>query len=186
MKTLILISIVCLLFTQCKPANERRCVKSSGNLTSWRVENVFNQIIQVENDISLYLIQDSLNYFELKAGENIIPFIEISEENGILVFKNKNRCHFTRKRIPVEVFYHYTTLDSLYLNGFGDLTSIDTLYSNLKIITFESYTSMDLTLNCNELSINGQVGSIEATLKGKCNNLFLYSNGTGSFFFNIW
>jgi hypothetical protein len=131
------------------------------------------------DDVALTLVHDSLNYIEVVGGENIIPFMEISSENGVITFENNNRCNFTRIKEDLSVYYHCTNVDSIQLNGFGKLSNLSKYKGDLYIESYESFSSIELDLENENTSIIGQVGSIDCKLTGVCSNLYMYSNGSG-------
>ncbi len=167
------------LFTSCKPANERRCLKQNGNLISKTIFDIDASKVILYDDIALVLVEDSMNYIEIKGPENIVPFVDITIDNSVLTLENKNICNFTRNKKELSVYYHCTNVDSIQLNGFGDLSNLGEYSKNLFIGSYESFSSIKLNLNNEFTNITAQVGSIDAKLTGKCSNLYMYSNGSG-------
>lgn len=179
MKYFMYIYIVVTIFTSCKPIDERRCFKKTGDIISIIHANRNAHKVVMNDDIALTLVQDSLDYIEIIGGENMLPFVEMSSANGVITFNNNNRCNFTRKLEPITVIYHCTTVDSILLNGYGKLSNVGTYKSDLYIATEESFSSIEMNLDNEYTTIVGQVGSIDAVLTGKCNHLYMYSNGSG-------
>lgn len=179
MKVVLYISLITFLLNACKPMNERRCAKKTGDITTTLLPNINAHKVILYDDIALTLVQDSLNYVEIVGGENIIPFVDVKIENETIEFKNSNRCNFTRKLEPLTAYYHCTNVDSVFLYGYGDLSNDGVYKNNLYIGSYESFSSIVLNLDNDKTEISGQVGSIDAKLSGKCNYLFMYSNGSG-------
>ncbi len=179
MRSIILVILSLLMLMSCKKSNERRCVKSSGKNQSTTINDIDVTSIEVNDNILLILVNDSLNKIELNGGENLIEFIKYDFIGGKLSFFNTNKCNFLRKEDAITVVYHYTTLDSLFINGFGNIYSEDTIKNDIYIYAEESFSSIDLTFDNQNTTIIGQIGSIETVLHGRCSNLYMYSNGAG-------
>lgn len=179
MRSLIVIILSLSLLMSCKKSNERRCVKSSGNISAIVLEDISATQINMNDNISLTLVNDSLNQIEIKGGENLLSFITHEILGSQIIFNNTNKCNFLRNEDKIAIIYHYTHLDSIFLNGFGNLNNLDTIKHDIYIYTEESFSDIALAFNNNNTTLIAQVGSVETLLSGKCDNLYLYSNGAG-------
>lgn len=179
MKVIIYILLLFLAFTSCKKSTERKCIKSSGVESTIVLDNITANNIVLSDNISLILVPDSMNKVELIGGENLLSFINVFQDNKKLLISNENKCNFLRKEDKIEVVYHFSSLDSLFLNGFGDVENRDTIYDDLYIECEESFSTIDLVLNNNKTILIGQVGGIEATFAGFSDDLYMYNSGAG-------
>ena len=68
----------------CKKASERKCWKSAGPYAEKVIQlGDFNRLFLKEH-LRYTLIQDSTNQIVIKGGVNMIDFIEVNGENGLV------------------------------------------------------------------------------------------------------
>ena len=131
--------------------------------------------------IHLRLIQDSLNFLEIKAGKNLLPKISTEITNDTLVITNKNKCNFTRNftdSICVEL--HFTDLNYIRYESSGDINSKGQL--SLKKISSDTWNGsgkIDLDLICSDVSFAFHTGPGDLILKGRGEKIYLYCAGQG-------
>jgi hypothetical protein len=164
----------------CKKPSDRKCLKSSGTTTT-RILNESQFIqpnIMVSDNIHLELINDSLNYIELKGAENLLNFIDVKIVSDTLKISDLNQCSFVRKhKDEFSIVYHYTDISSVFLLGYGALTNKDTLKHNVLVIANNSFSTIDLTVDNDDTHISIPLGNVPVNLTGKTKNLFVYSSG---------
>jgi hypothetical protein len=164
----------------CKKPSERKCLKSSGNEVERNVnETHFIQPnVVVSDNISLLLINDSLNFITIKGAENLLNFIEFKVVSDTLKISDLNKCSFVRKhKDAFSIEYHYTDISSIFLLGYGALTNKDTLKHNVLVIATNSFSSIDLTVDNDDTHISIPLGNVPVNLKGRTENFFAYSSG---------
>jgi len=164
----------------CKKPTERKCLKSSGT-TVVRIlnESLFIQPnVMVSDNIHLELINDSLNYVELKGAENLLDFIDFKIVSDTLKISDLNKCSFVRNhKDEFSIVYHYTDISSVFLLGYGALTNKDTLKHDVLVIANNSFSTIDLTVDNDDTHISIPLGNVPVNLSGKTENLFVYSSG---------
>src|SRR5690242_20273176 len=99
MKTIKYISlcfVLCLLLFSCKKESLFDCFKSTGDIvTERRNIGTFTETI-IYNNVNVIIVQDSLTYLEINAGENLLPLITTEIRNGKLIIENNNKCNWVR------------------------------------------------------------------------------------------
>jgi hypothetical protein len=137
-----LLIFVALLVSSCQKANRLDCIKRTGSITTEnRVLGSFS-IIEVYDNVQVFLIQDTSNFVLIKAGENLLSNITTNIEGQTLVIKNKNKCNFTRSyKYQIEIYIHFKKLDELIYRGTGPITSLNTLVNDT--FTFNSWDGTD-------------------------------------------
>lgn len=181
-KQVIVALLVCftLIMVACKKPSERKCLKSLGNETV-EIKNESRYIqpnIVVSDNISLVLVNDSLNYLELRGAENLLKFIDFEFVSDTLKISDLNKCNFVRKhQDKFSIVYHYTDISSVFLLGYGALTNKDTLKHNVLVIANNSFSTVDLLVDNDDTHVSIPLGNVPVTLKGKTNNLFVYASG---------
>lgn len=179
---LLIIPIVIIALSSCQKDN--RCFDGPGKVKSLTL--AFNDsinVIQLNDDINYKLINDSLDYMEIQGGEHMIHNISISEENKTMSISNNNKCLFMSNNDATNITIHYSEISALYLNGYGTVESLDTIYYNLNLFGEDCYSTIDLLIH-NDSTYISLSGSPQLTTKGFSNYLYSYTVGKGNFFLN--
>jgi hypothetical protein len=169
--------------TACKKAHRFDCIKRTGEIqTESRPLGNFD-IIDVQSNVDVLLIQDSVCYTEINAGKNLISNIETSVNGNTLLVKNNNRCNYTRSyKHAIKIYIHFKQLNELIYKGTGPITSINTIKNNS--FTFNSWDGTDtvkLKLEVPLVYTNIHTGVADLIVSGKAEQLFAYAKGSGTF-----
>lgn len=152
-KQLLIISLVVLFFYSCKQENACDCIKRTGNIemTKRWVSN-FNKIY-VEDNLNVFVTQDSSFDVEVEAGKNVGWLIETDVADGVLNIKNKNRCNWTRSYDkPLNVYVKMPVIKFLTSNGSGTIKSMNTITTDNFDVQIESSGNIELTVNNSKIS----------------------------------
>jgi hypothetical protein len=183
MKKFLVFGLIVLLFSNCKKANERTCWKSSGEQTTKIIPVTSFEKLELYEHIKYTLIQDSLNFVEIKAGKNLIDLIDISSENSILKIENLNKCNFLgyqKRKVAVEI--HLKELKEIYFRGTDSLVNKGILnLNNLNVEIEDGAGSINFNLNSKSLNFLIPHGWGDFTLKGIANFLRVDIDGSGFF-----
>ena len=176
---------IAILFGSCKKPSDRSCFKTTGS--------IINKIIPLGNfnkiDLGPYiqyeLIQDTINFIEINAGENLINFISSDIEGEKLTLKNNNKCRFLRyKKEKVTAKIHFTTLNSIFYHGSETLISKDTLVFSETTLTLdanETSGSIYLKLKAKTIHLNNSNGTPDFELSGSCDFFTIDISANGTF-----
>ena len=94
----------------CKKAEDRQCLKFSGNYAERIIPlEDFNRL-DLHEHIKFILVQDSANYAVIKGGKNLLNWVNVSQESSLVTVTNRNRCNFLRKFAVPTVELHFTNL----------------------------------------------------------------------------
>jgi hypothetical protein len=121
-----LIILICFIFSllSCTKADERSCLKKSGDSTKLILTPGEFKRIYLKEHIDYVMVQDTINYVIIEGGENLVGFIDCSIIDNELVISNKNKCNFLRyKTSKVTVEIHFKTIENLVFQGTGFLTN---------------------------------------------------------------
>lgn len=146
MKKICFFILILWMFSACKKAEDRTCIKSRGE----EVEQLYtlNQIekLRLGRGIHFTLQQDTINQLKIKTGRNLINFIDIIEKNNELHITNSNTCNFLRYgKNNVNVEIHFTDLRNIYFEGSEKLRSNGSIQLQyLGIIVEESSSEIEL------------------------------------------
>ena len=166
MKFLKFIPIVFILFSSCKKENMCDCIKRTGKIsTVTREVPAFTRLF-VEQDVNVFITQDSISEVKIEAGKNIEPLIETVVENGILIIRNHNRCNWARSyKEPLNVYIKSPGLTFIHSNGSGDIKSLNTITLDSFDVQLEGSGNIELTINNSQI-ISHMYGIGDLTLHG--------------------
>ena len=172
--------LLLLVLISCRKASERPCWKKSGSLAVKEIQlGDFNRLFLKEH-ISYKLIQDSTNKIVIKGGVNLIGFINIQAEDGLVSISNNNKCNFFRKYEVVEVEIHFTSLINILFEGTEKLSCADTLNVNYLTVTLrDGGGSMDLLVNALDIRTDLSNGWGDLVLRGNTNTASYQVLGNG-------
>lgn len=201
--------ICCLIFSvvSCKKSEDRACFKSTGELTSISIPLDSVDEFRLFKNIRYEIFQDSQREVVIRGGKNVVGFIEVVNESGVLSLSNRNRCNFFRKSedIPT-VEIHYPYLKQFYFESSDSVYFHDTIYSDTLMIEMrQGGGSLSLCTDVDFLRINVSYGTADYILKGTANNaevkiqnngfadasgfiapyIFVYNNSTGDLLINL-
>ncbi len=147
-------------FWGCNDPNAPDFLKSTGKTSKETrpIVRPFSKLI-VEDNIDLVLRNDSLPFFELRGGNNLLPKIKTYVENGVVTISNQNTVNWVRSFKPrLEVSVPGLWLNQLYIKGFGTVSTQDTLQLKNLIISHYGESDMTLKLKLDTLhtDVNGQ------------------------------
>ena len=184
MNKLLFIFIFSISFLSCKKAEDRSCLKSTGEITSKTIyTGDFSKLYLLEH-IEYVLVQDTVSFVYLQGGKNLLGFINCSVVDGELTIKNENKCKFLRyKHGKIIAEIHFVQLSDLVFQGTELLTNKNSLYfNNLNIILKDAGGSMNLTnFNGNYLNLVNSHGWGDISMEGKVNYFRADLDGNGYF-----
>ena len=172
--------LLLLVLISCRKPNERPCWKKSGSFAVNEIQlGAFNRLFLKEH-ISYKLIQDSTNKIVIKGGANLIGFINVQAEDGLVSISNDNKCNFFRKYEVVEVEIHFTSLINILFEGTEKLSCADTLKVNYLSVTLrDGGGSMDLLVNAMNIRTDLTNGWGDLVLRGNTNTASYQVLGNG-------
>ena len=176
--TLILI-INLLFFTACKKENACDCIKRTGNIIKeTRSLTGFDRIV-VENNLNVFITQDSVFEVLVEAGENIVPLIKTEIVGGTLFCRNKNRCNWARSYgKPLNIYIKMPFIKYITSNGTGNINSTNTITVDSFDIQTKNSGNITLTVNSKQI-LSHMHGSGDVTLQGQTIEHACDIGGTG-------
>lgn len=182
-KQVVLAFILIIVLAGCQKKNRFDCIKRTGNIqTETRNLNQFD-VVEIENNFDLFLIQDTVNFVDVKAGANLIANVETSISNQKLQLRNNNKCNFTRSyKHNIELYLHFKKLNEIIYHGTGPVTSLNSIYN--ESFTFNCWDGTDtvkLDLEVPLVYTNIHTGVADLIVKGHAEQLFAYARSSGTF-----
>lgn len=172
-----------ILGTSCQQVTNFECIKRTGKIiTETRNTSDFS-VIEIYNNMPVYLIQDSINLIEIKGGENLLPEVESTIEKNKLILRNNNRCNFARTYSnQIDIIIHFKKLHELIYRGTAAVTSLNTITTDT--FTFNCYDGMDsikLNINVPLMYANIHTGVADLIVNGEGTQLYAYARSSGTF-----
>ncbi|CAN5881067.1 hypothetical protein BH11BAC7_BH11BAC7_20860 [soil metagenome] len=177
-----LLLVLALPSWMCKKETACDCFKGTGDVISdTRQLPAFNSVY-VEDNVNLIFQEDSVQQVTVQAGKHLIKNI-ITEMNGDqLQIRNINKCNFVRRYdIPVNVYIHYVR-NQLFLirtKGTGTITNSNACTSDSIDLSSESSGDINFQMGGFCKTFTHQHGAGDITLTGSCDQIAIYSKGTG-------
>ncbi|GAB4143886.1 MAG: hypothetical protein Fur0041_18950 [Bacteroidia bacterium] len=179
---IISIFIILSLFSgSCKKENLCDCFKGTGSVTSeTRALPDFSNVY-AEDNVNVIFIEDTFSSVEVEAGENLLKLIKTEVADGWLKIRNDNKCNFVRRYdIPVNVIIHYkrNTIYHIKSKCTGTLYNQGVSTSDSLDLDVESSGDIRFSVASGKIFTH-QHGTGDVELKGQCNDVIIYSIGTG-------
>ncbi|MDF2438891.1 MAG: hypothetical protein K0Q95_3267 [Bacteroidota bacterium] len=164
--------------SSCKKENRCDCIKRTGTIIrEERSLSGFDKIA-VENNLNVFITQDSAFKVTVEAGENIAPLIETVVQDGTLIMRNKNRCNWARSyQKPLNVYVAMPELRYVTSDGTGDIKSLNTLTTSTIDLQIKNSGNIELTVD-NKVVLSHMHGSGDVTLHGNTEEHDISIGGT--------
>jgi hypothetical protein len=174
-KQIIYITILIAVFSCSK---DSACSKPKGKIIS--IEKNLSNFTGIETleNINIEWVKSTEFKAIITTGENLIEQIDLSIKDNILTIENQNTCSWLRDDID-EVFVKvYAPSPSLLIHrGNGNLSSKDTITTNIRIENYYNQSSINLTISNDSTWALAETGSLDLTLQGNTNYFYLYNVG---------
>jgi hypothetical protein len=181
MKQLILLSLLSFIVFSCKKDNMGDCFKGTGVVKKeTRVLEDFDSIY-VDRRLNIVLVQDSVNFTVVEAGENLLELIDTEIKNGKLTIQNNNRCNWVRSyKVPVNIEVHTKNLQHIVIWGASNITNKDTLrFPKLVVEYRDASGNVELMVDNQLTNIIQHTGAGDAVIHGKTDQLLVYMSSLG-------
>lgn len=170
------IIIALLLALSCDSENSWDCIQKRGDIITERFTEfpAFNDLV-LYDDISLEIIEDDEEYFELEAGENLIPEITYSLDRDSLIWTNENSCTWARAyRNPILKWHTSKTTIRVISLSSGLVYAQDTLRNTIHFTSEDVSGDFEVKVN-NSRSIISANSSANFYISGKTHELVIRS-----------
>jgi hypothetical protein len=183
MKRLFVLSILSLvIFSSCRDVFGKR-IRGNGTVkTENRPVTGYNSI-DVSGAIDVYVKQDSAQNIKVEADENLLEYIVVKEEGGVLKIYPKDNYNL-RPSGTIKVYVAGPNFRRFEASGACDYYSENKI-TNTESIVLDLSGSCDAKMELNAPKITaGVTGAGKLTLKGETKELVV--DGTGSSDFNCF
>tara|TARA_B100000963_G_scaffold351952_1_gene364369 strand:+ start:171 stop:899 length:729 start_codon:yes stop_codon:yes gene_type:complete len=179
-KSLFIIVILVFLFS-CK--KENNCFISSGKPASEVIYLDTFSSIEVNDFMSIQWRESSEYKIKIEGGENFISGMSYVVKKDFLTLENNNGCKFMRRNIDdISVTVFCPFLDTLTVQGSGDIIFEDTMKHNLWINCIANQGTMNLKINNNFTNFYLESGSNDIHVVGATRYCNYYNAGIIHFY----
>ncbi|MCW3086600.1 MAG: hypothetical protein JWP12_3966 [Bacteroidetes bacterium] len=178
LKLLLLPLFTMVLLSACKKENACDCIKRTGSIiTEIRHKTGFTEVF-VENNLNVFITQDSTFEIKVEAGENVAGLITTEVENGVLYVRNRNRCNWTRSyEKPLNVYISMPVITYITSDGTGNIKGMNAITTPTVDVQIKNSGNIDLILN-NQVLRTHMHGSGDVTLHGYSHDHYCSIGGT--------
>ncbi len=177
-----LILIFTILFFSCNKENRCDCFKGTGEITTEeRVVTVFNKI-SLENNINLYITEDTVCSVKVEAGSHLLKSIKTEVTDSCLYLKNGNKCNWVRSyKDKINIYVKFIKIKGLmYKNASGNVYTTDTIHANyFQLDNFNGSGTINLIFSAHTTWFNLHTGPADLNATGTSGVCYLYSAGNG-------
>lgn len=177
-----LLIMLALPMWMCKKENACDCFKGTGDITSESRQLPEFKSVFVEDNVNLIFQEDTIQQIIVQAGKHLVKNIITEMDGNQLKIKNINKCNFVRRYdIPVNVYIHYVRNQFFLIRTKGTGTITNSNPCNSDSIDLDSESSGDISFEMGGFckTYTHQHGAGDITLTGSCDQLYIYSKGTG-------
>jgi hypothetical protein len=171
--------IAVMFFISCSDLGD--CFKGTGKvIAEERSVSYFNGIT-VEDDINLVILNDTVQYLEIEAGENLLPGIYTEVLDEMLYLRNYNVCKYSRSyQKVILVKAHLRELEKLAFAGSAKITSEGLLSFNHFLMWLDGARGeINLEVNIDKLILEHVSGNGLTTLSGEVHEGTINSKAQG-------
>ncbi len=157
------------------------CFKGTGDTTTETRNLPYFDKIEVNDNVSVYITQDSIPEVRIEAGSKLIGKIKTEVSQGVLKISNQNDCNWVRSlKNQFTVYINLTELTELTCYGTGNIFSTNTISADTLLIDlWESYSNISLQVEADYVHAKNHTGPGDVQLIGNTNFFYAYSTGNG-------
>ncbi|HEY1199786.1 MAG TPA: head GIN domain-containing protein, partial [Niastella sp.] len=153
-------------------------VKGNGNLTTQNKSISDINGVELHTSFDVILSEGSPSNVKITAEENIIPYIDLQEENGVLNIRTKDNT-WLRTHKGVKIYVTAPSFSRVTNTGSGDITA-ETRISNDSKLNISSSGSGNVKLEVDAPEVEASSsGSGDIKLSGETKQFSGKSTGSG-------
>jgi hypothetical protein len=173
--------LILMLFYSCKKAEDRSCWKQAGDEDSLTIYVETFDKLNIKEHLVCTLVQDTVEKVVVSGGKNLLNFIGITVDNGLLSLTNNNKCSFLRSfehKVKVEI--HFKSLSNLEFEGTESLQCKDTLTLDwFTLLIRDGAGPVNLLLNAQLITATLAHGYGDFTINGHTNQAIFNVRSNG-------
>ena len=178
-KLFVLVYISSILFTSCRGIFGKRILGDGNIKTETRSAGQFNSV-DVSGAIDLYVKQDADRSLKIEADENLLSYIEVTNDGDKLVIRPKNGFNLKPSK-DIKVYVSSPLFKRLEASGACDIYSENQITS-AEEVNIDMSGSCDAKLDIKAPKVSTDFsGACSAELKGETKDLYMEGSGSSDF-----
>ena len=178
--SLVSVSILIIAGSSCNNEDSFDCFKSTGEITELELSTEPFNRIEINDGMEIFLKNATEERVLLKGGKNLLSKVKVEFDSGLLRLSNENKCNWTRKYDPIQIYISAPEFNLITNYGYGKIVSLDTLKTDFLRIVIK-FSSGDLNLTVDTKTLYYESNSMSSTiLSGKVDRLYIghfYNDG---------
>lgn len=167
-----------LILAACNSPESPDCLKAAGRTATARYSFASSpKIVEIYDDIDVYLTQDSVAGLTITGGKNLLPAVILEEKTaGHYTIRNTNTCNWVRsyKRKITAQLSLPATLEELHLHGSGEVTGQNRWQTMFLLIDVKaSLKKLDMEIAANVLNLKADGYGSEIQIRGSAGECFV-------------
>jgi hypothetical protein len=144
------------------------CVSTTGQITQQKRNLPYFNQIDLRDNVSLIISNDTGNQVLVEAGQNIIDGVKTEVADGQLIISNNNTCNWLRDyNKPLNVYISGNKIWKITYNSSGDIVSNGTLkLDSINLQVWGGCGTIDLSLDIWQGSFSLNLGTVDLRLHG--------------------
>ncbi len=174
------IIVLAIILSSCENAD----IHGTGKIIKeTRLLDGFHTVIINDNvNVDFHFDSNGNNQVVIEGGEKLIPEVKAEVIDSVLFLENNNSWNWLRsfRKSKITITLNTNQIRNIIYLGVGKVQFIDTLRTG--IFCFETYGGngeIDLSLDCDSVSLVIHKGSPDVIVNGKTEILYLYNNAHG-------
>lgn len=163
----------------CRKESRWDCFKRTGDIvTELRTVDKFDKI-RVEDNVHVYITQDTVFEVKVEGGENLIPLVKTEVRDGEIFIRNDNRCNWSRSYDPLLIVHiKMPVVKYITSQTAGTIKSMNTITTESFDYRTTSLGDIDLTVN-NKAVIGHMHGAGDIYIRGTSEHHACHIIGNG-------
>lgn len=165
----------------CDNENALDCFKTTGAIVQQEISLDDFHLIEVIDEVDVYLINSEVQKVVIKAGKNLIPKINLQVKDQLLTITNDNKCNWTRSPENPGVYIFSNHIRGISIYDYSNFYSEDTLALNSLDIYSDGTGNFNMKLNVDSLSVESiYISNFEFI--GEAQYLYVYLSDDSQFY----
>ena len=149
----ILIIIYIFSFSGCDSENAFGCFKKPGEIIEQEIHLDTFSLIEVHDEMDIYLINSAEQRVIIKAGKNLIPQIHLNVEADKLTISNDNSCNWVRSPENPGIYIFSNDVAGIDIYDFANIYSEETLVLDKLSIFSDGTGNFDMNIDVDSLMV---------------------------------
>ena len=149
----ILTIIFAFSFSGCDSENAIGCFKKPGEIIEQEIHLDSFSLIEVHDEMDIFLVNSTEQRVIIKAGKNLIPQIHLNVDSDILTITNDNSCNWVRSPENPGIYIFSDDIAGIEIYDFANFYSEETLVLDKLSIFSDGTGNFDMNIDVDSLIV---------------------------------